>query len=55
MGYLNIFCCQKKYNYYLGNYKTYQPENIAALKCESRKTICWVPWNLPPNAVFKKC
>ena len=21
--------------------------NIAALKCESRKTKCWVPWNPP--------
>ena len=27
-------------------------QNIAALKCESRKTKCWVPWN-PPYAV--KC
>ena len=26
--------------------------NITALKCESRKTKCWVPWN-PPYAV--KC
>ena len=24
--------------------------NIAALKCENRKTKCWVPWN-PPYAV----
>ena len=22
-------------------------QNIAALKCESRKTKCWVPWNPP--------
>ena len=37
---ISFFFHQKKRNYYLGNYK----KNIAALKCESEKTKCWVPW-----------
>ena len=35
---------QKKRDYYLGNYKNYQPEISQRKKCHRRTTKCWVPW-----------
>ena len=47
---LNFFHQQKR-NYYLARQlQKLSAQNIAALKCASRKTKCWVPW-YPPYAV----
>ena len=44
---------QEKRNYYLGNYDL-STRNIAALKCESRKTKCWVPWTPLYSKVLRR-
>ena len=51
LSYLNVFLQQKKRNYYLCNYTKLSTRNTAALKCESRKNKCWVPWKPPLKAM----
>ena len=44
----SIFFSSKEAQLLIRQLQKLSARNIAALKCESRKTKCWVPWNPPP-------